>query len=74
MGSKPSKPIFQQPIAMMDTHNSSAAQVTNRPYNFSKPRPRLNLDKALSPLLILRATNGMVGRRAVGGDRGEEWL
>ena len=49
----------------------SAVQGTNRTYNFSRPRPPLNLNKPLPPLPILVRTNGMVGRRVGGGDRGE---
>lgn len=69
MGSKPSKPASQQPIALTHTHPSAPQITSNRAYNFSRPRPRLNLDKPLPPLPIVVAKHGMVGRRAGGDER-----
>ena len=57
---------------MTDDIHPSAPQVTNnRAYNFSRPRPRLNLDKLLPPLLILGTSHGLAVRRAVGENKRE---
>ena len=53
-------------------HHSPAPQAPTtktRAYNFSRPRPRLNLEKPLPPLPILGMSHGMAVRRAVGEDK-----